>query len=135
MKKVLMMVLAMVSAAALADGTVTWRESVYRNDAITCTGDVTAVTLNYTNTGNDKVAIASVFANCNYATNTFGLAVINGGQTNKLATDVTANNVTATAIKYDGTANVPLGVGGIVRVTLGVSTNASASVQWQIHTK
>jgi len=132
MKK-LVAVMVMVASMAMADGTITWRESVYRNDAITCTGAVTAAILEYTNTS-DKVALASVFANCNYATNTFGVAVINGGQTNKLATDVTASLV-SNSIKYDGTGNIPLGNGGIVRVSLGVITNSAASVQWQIHLK
>ena len=126
--------MVMVASMAMADGTITWRESVYRNDAIACTGAITAVTLDYTN-NSDRAALASVFANCNYATNTLSLSVINGGQTNKLATDVTANNPVLNAIKYDGTGNIPLGKGGIVRVSLGVSTNATASVQWQIHTK
>lgn len=135
MKKTLIAALVMISGLAMADGTITWRESVYRNDSVTCTGAVTAITLDYTNATPDRVALASVFANCNYATNTFGIAVVNGGQTNKIATDVTANNVTANAIKYDGTGNIPLGVGGMVRITLGVSSNATASVQWQVHTK
>ena len=131
MKRVMMMVLAMMSASAMA--ATEWLESSYVNQTVASTGGVCNFTQSYTNTSGSKMALHSVYAMSPLATNSWSLVVVQGGQTQTLVS-ATALSLATTGIKYEGNGAVPLGAAGVLTVSGSVITNAGGSpVSVQVH--
>ena len=120
--------------SVMAMGATEFLGSIYRSDTVACTNAETAFSFAYTNDTGSKVAIASIMARSDYATNNWSILIVNSDQTNILVAPTALNYVTY-SIKYDGTGNIPLGNGGKIILNGAVWTNAAGLVSWQIHTK
>jgi hypothetical protein len=94
-----------------------WLASIYRSDTYALSSTVSSA---YTNTG-DRVTLASIGVQCNNATGTWTIAVVNYGITNTLKT-ATVTSPTSDLF-YDGYGMVPIGKGGKILISGSIHTN------------